>query len=267
MPTYAITGKLGSGKSLVSVGRIQDYLRKGRKVATNLDLQLDKLLHKRSNMGYTRLPDFPTVDDFNALGRGNDTKDESKNGLIVLDECGVFFNSRDWGDKGRQAVISWLLHSRKLGWDIIFIVQSVEIIDKQIRVSLIEHVGICKRADRMRIPFIGGFLAAFGLPSRPPRVHICSVKYGLDVHALVVDRWIYRGVTIQDAYDTQQIFNREMSPGIHTVLPPMLTHGRYLKPRMSLTAALLLPFAAFVVIVCRAFDHPPPMKRASVFYS
>ena len=35
MPTYALTGGLGSGKSLVAAGRMQDYLRDGKKVATN----------------------------------------------------------------------------------------------------------------------------------------------------------------------------------------------------------------------------------------
>ena len=162
MTVYAITGNLGSGKSLVSVGRIQDYLRAGRKVATNLDLSLPDLLHKRSKMSCIRLPDFPTRDDFDCLGLGNESTDEKKNGLIVLDECGVFFNSREWADKSRQAAISWLLHSRKKGWDVIFIVQSVELIDKQIRVSLLEHLGICKRLDRFKIPFIGFILKAFG---------------------------------------------------------------------------------------------------------
>ncbi|MBY0545150.1 MAG: hypothetical protein K2Q14_06335 [Gammaproteobacteria bacterium] len=95
MAVYAITGKLGSGKSLVSVGRIMDYLAKGRPVATNLNLYLDKYFGQRSKAHYVRLPDIPTVQDLQAIGKGNDSLDESKNGLLVLDECGVFFNSRD----------------------------------------------------------------------------------------------------------------------------------------------------------------------------
>lgn len=232
MAVYAITGKLGSGKTLVSVGRIMDYLRQDRPVATNLDLYLHRYFGQRSLASYVRLPDIPTVHDLQAIGKGNDLLDESKNGLLVLDECGVFFNSRDWADKGRQSIISWLLHSRKLGWDVILIVQDISLIDKQIRTSLLEHVGICKRTDRLNIPFIGGILKFFKIPHRPPRMHLCSVKYGTDIHALVVDRWLYRGVVIQNCYDTRQIFSAAYDKAIYSVLSPWTTMGRYLQPTL-----------------------------------
>lgn len=233
MAVYAITGKLGSGKSLVSVGRIFDYLRAGKPVATNLNLDLSKLFSARCKFRHTRLPDFPTVRDFEAIGRGTDSYNEDKNGLIVLDECGVFFNSRDWQTPERQEVIKWLLHSRKLGWDVILIVQDVAIIDKQIRLALIEHVGICKRADRMGIPFIGAFLGLLGIRLRLPRFHVCSVKYGLDLHALVVDRWFYRGTMLQDGYDTKQVFSNLTSPALHSVLSPWHLVGRYQPPTFA----------------------------------
>jgi hypothetical protein len=191
-------------------------------------------------MSCIRLPDFPTIEDLNVIGRGHYipdknrpghyAKDERHNGLIVLDECNVLFNSREWGDKRRAAVIAWLRHSRKLGWDVIYTMQSLDAIDKQIRSGLIEHEGVCKRTDRLSIPFIGGLLRYLGLPSRPPRVHVCSVKYGITHSALVVDRWFYRGLTVQGGYDTNQVFSETDSPGLHTVLPPFLTHGRYLPP-------------------------------------
>lgn len=228
MTVYAITGKLGSGKSLVSVGRIMDYLAKGRPVATNLNLYLDRYFGVRSKAHYIRLPDIPTVHDLQAIGKGNDTLDESQNGLLVLDECGVFFNSRDWADKSRQSVISWLLHSRKLGWDVILIVQDIALIDKQIRTALLEHVGICKRTDRLSIPFIGWILKIFNI--RPPRIHLCTVKYGTDIYALVVDRWFYRGIVIQNCYDTRQVFSHACDFGVHSVLSPWTTTGRYLPP-------------------------------------
>lgn len=233
MAVYAITGKLGSGKSLVSVGRIFDYLRQGKPVATNLNLDLGKLFSLRCKFNYTRLPDFPVVRDFEAIGRATDSYDEKNNGLIVLDECGVFFNSRDWQSQERQEVIKWLLHSRKLGWDVILIVQDVAIIDKQIRLALVEHVGICKRMDRMGVPFLGALIGLLGFRLRLPRVHVCSVKYGLDHHALVVDRWFYRGTMLQDGYDTKQVFSAMTSPALHSVLSPWHTVGRYLPPTLA----------------------------------
>ena len=64
MAIYFVTGKLGAGKTLASVGRIRDYLNKGSQVATNLNLNLENLISKKSKMArVTRLPDKPIVED------------------------------------------------------------------------------------------------------------------------------------------------------------------------------------------------------------
>ena len=275
MPTYALTGGLGSGKTLSAVGRIQQYLRDGKRVATNLDLDLSRLLPARSKVCAVRISDYPTIEDLRLLGRGHYveekkgtvsgrfargysnraekdgkiySKNEKHNGLLVFDETAVFFNSREWADKRRAAVIAWLRHLRKLGWDCIYIMQDLDSVDKQLRKGLIEHEGVCKRSDRLSIPFVGGLLRGVGLGflSRPPRIHVCSVKYGLSQHALVVDRWLYRGVTVQNGYDTNQVFHEhpaigeKSTPGevddwcnhvaVHSVLSPWHTVGRYLPP-------------------------------------
>ncbi|WP_430623398.1 zonular occludens toxin domain-containing protein [Escherichia coli] len=92
------------------------------------------------------------------MGIGNTSYDESRNGLLVLDECGTWFNSRSWGDKDRQPVIDWFLHARKLGWDIIFLIQDISIMDKQARLALAEHVVYCRRSDKLNIPFVGSIM-------------------------------------------------------------------------------------------------------------
>ena len=56
---YVITGKLGAGKSLCAVGKVKEYLIEGRKVATNLDINMTKLVGKRSKKSVVyRLPDY-----------------------------------------------------------------------------------------------------------------------------------------------------------------------------------------------------------------
>ncbi len=76
-----------------------------------------------------RVPDKPSVFDLNAIGLGNPLicvvlKMNPRNGLLLLDECGTWFNSRDWNDKGRKELIDWIIR-RKRGWDIGFIVQDL----------------------------------------------------------------------------------------------------------------------------------------------
>ncbi len=209
MTVYIVTGKLGSGKTLSAVGRIRDYLQQGRRVATNLDLSLDKLLSINSRAVVDRVPDKPTRFHLDQLGPGYDIKsgyDEKQAGLLVLDELGSWLNSRSWQDKERSSVIDWFIHARKFGWDVVLIVQDISIIDKQLRDTLCEHLVICRRMDRLAVPLIGGLFKLLGLPIRLPQLHVASVYYGDNERALRVDRWWYRGTDLYSAYDTAQVF-------------------------------------------------------------
>ncbi|MDR5865273.1 zonular occludens toxin domain-containing protein [Halomonas koreensis] len=233
MAVYVVTGKLGAGKTLVAVGKIRDKLNQGCKVATNLDLNLDKLIGEKPRQTRCfRIPDKPTLDDLEAIGTGTDSYDESKNGLLVLDECGTWFNSRSWADKSRQAVINWFLHARKLGWDIIFLIQDLSIMDKQARVALAEHVVYCRRLDRVTLPFVGALYSLVTGDKLPlPKVHLGIVKYGDSPTSMVVERWTYTGKHLYPAYDTKQAFSDSYPHGTYSLLPPWYTHGVFRVPR------------------------------------
>ncbi|MBH3187336.1 zonular occludens toxin domain-containing protein, partial [Serratia sp. JKS000199] len=70
MAVHVVTGKLGSGKTLVSVSRIQERLAKGCPVATNLDLKLHNMpmvgrYAKKTRV--IRVPDKPSLNDLLAI--------------------------------------------------------------------------------------------------------------------------------------------------------------------------------------------------------
>lgn len=240
MPVWIVTGKLGAGKSLMSVSRIQKYLLEGRKVATNLDIFPEHMLgmDKKRTQLY-RLPDVPTIRDFEAmpLGYEGDDINDNKNGLLVLDECGIFLNSRDWNAPGRKEVNAHFKLLRKLRWDAIFLIQDVENLDADARRTIAEHVVYCRRMDRMRLPFVSPFfklITGYDLPL--PKLHIGIVKYGTEHHSMKVDQWNYYGDRLYQAYDTEQIFSPDKNiggyDGITTILPTYYTHGRY-KPKLE----------------------------------
>lgn len=231
MADYLVTGKKGNGKSLVCVARILDALRRGVPVATNLDLYLDNLLPLDNRSArIIRLPDKPTRADLDAIGSGYEGEyDESRFGCLVLDELATWLNSRTFQDKDRLGVLEWLTNSRKLHWDTYLLAQHPKQIDLQVREALVEFHVICRRADRIKIPF---------LPFRPPRVHIAYVRYGLDQHALLSDRWIYRGNSLFAAYNTDQKFLSNYPHGIHSMLPP----GYWAPARPRTFAAALAAF-------------------------
>lgn len=232
MAVYFITGKLGSGKTLISIGKMRDKLNRGCKVATNIDLNLHKLISPKSkNATVYRIPDKPELADLEAIGIGNETYDEEKNGLLVLDECGTWFNSRSWSDKSRQAVINWFLHARKLGWDIIFLVQDISIVDKQAREALAEHVVYCRRLDRVGIPFISALLRIANVRLTLPKAHLAIVKYGHMQSSMILERWLYMGKDLYKAYDTKQAFSDHYEHATYQLLPPYYSFYRYLIKR------------------------------------
>lgn len=244
MSFYLVGGKLGSGKSLVCVGVIRDALKGGKRVATNLDLWPERMLPRELRVTFTRLPDKPLRSDLDMLGRGQEGIEEKDNGVLVLDECASFLNARQWGDKERNTVLDWFLHSRKLGWDVYLISQHMDQLDKQLRQSMVEFSMRCVRLDRMVIPFITPLcrLLTLGMwRAQPPKLHMGVVRYGVERESMVVERRFYRARELYAGYDTRQVFREsEMiwRPGstipvvmphvaTHTVLSPWHLYGRY----------------------------------------
>lgn len=253
MAIYLISGKLGAGKTLASVGQIRDKLLSGCRVATNLDLRLENLLPGRYGrpggnlpVRCIRIPDKPSVDDLEALGCGNDSMNEDHNGIIVLDELASWLNSRTFNDKARMPVIDWLLHSRKHGWDVFFICQHIEQIDKQVRTSLVEYLVTCRRLDRVKIPFVGKLINSLSsgyLKGNLPKVHLATVRYGCEKDAIVADRWVYQAKDLYAAYNTRQVFTDRYAHGVFSYVPPWHLKGRHEKPLLDrLRAALAAKF-------------------------
>lgn len=208
MPVYIVTGKLGSGKTLSMVGRMKEYLVSGRPVAANIDIDLRKLCKHKPKASFVRLSDKPTADELTMMGSVHTTGREELNGALFLDECGTFLNSRNWNDKGRQAFIDWMLHSRKRGWDVYFIVQNLSLMDKQIRDAMAEYVVTCRRLDRIKIPFIGRIistLTAGVFKGQMPQVHLALVRYGMGQGSMHADTWLYKGKELYGAYQTTQV--------------------------------------------------------------
>lgn len=228
---YIVTGKLGNGKTLVTVGRIREALREKKRVVTNLDLNLKAMFGRYAkDINVIRIPDKPTIADLEVIGKGYDGPyNENNFGLLVLDECGTWFNSRNWQDKTRKPVNDWFLHARKLRWEVYLIVQDINILDSQARDSIAEFLVYCRRLDNIRLPLVGGFIKMLtGIRLTLPRLHRAKVVYSDD--SILSDVWNYRGNDLFDCYQTDQLFMADYPHGPHCVLPPWHTHGRYSVP-------------------------------------
>lgn len=204
MANWGVTGKLGGGKTLWAVYKAAEYLRKGKRVAANIDLFSDKILYTikdEQDVKLFRIPDSPSRRDLDLIGTGNDSSDESKNGLLILDECGNILNSRNYNDPERKKLIEWFLHARKLGWDCIFIVQNLSLLDKQIRDALIEYKVVVNRMDRLNLPL----LSSLGFKIPLPKIHYANIYYGTEARAVTADKDFFRGKDLYNFYSTRQL--------------------------------------------------------------
>lgn len=226
MSVYFITGHLGGGKGVQSVGRLIAYAEQGRRIAGNVEINLEKLCQNpRSKQSYIRLPDIPTSDDLHALGLGSETRAEDTFGALVLDECAVFLNSRDWQEKGRRSIMAWLVHARKFRWDVFIQIQDVDALDSQIRKLLHEYTVDCLRLDKLSIPIVTRLT---GL--RPPKFFVARVFYGRMNPPVRADTWYTSGKRAFDAYDTEQVIMDESDDGTYCMLPEWHRVGRYMPP-------------------------------------
>ncbi|WP_165398936.1 zonular occludens toxin domain-containing protein [Shewanella maritima] len=164
---------------------------------------------------------------YDGVLKGKFNDDEA--GLMVLDEGAVWLNSRDYRNSDRGNMVKKVVHLRKQGWHVLLIVQDEEMLDKQARDALGEHVVYCQRTDRMKMPILGEWSKALGKKEiKPPKVHVGNVKYKTSAGMHTVDTWYYQGAELYNAYNTCQIFEKDSDiQGVCTVLPSWYIYGRY----------------------------------------
>ena len=136
------SGTPGSGKSYHVARDIYDMVRRGVNVIANFDVNTDVIKSRRKGSFYHVYNCDLTVDYLINFAldnhiRRNDRIVEGQTYLII-DECQMIFNSRDFNRKDRLSWIDFFTQHRKYGYEIILISQFDRLIDRQIR-SLIEY--------------------------------------------------------------------------------------------------------------------------------
>lgn len=179
-----ITGKLGQGKGIAAAYFARIYYRRGLRVAANFPF-FPQYMDEKSDNPLTIIPADPRPEDLKALGRGCPENEKIQFGALFLDECASWLNSRQFAKKDRLEFIDWLIHSRKLGWDVYLIAQSEDMIDTQIIKAMGGKVIRCKRLDELRIPLITSLYEMFN----PGKTGMASGKKGLLPHMVTISTW------------------------------------------------------------------------------
>lgn len=174
-----IQGSLGSGKSMVGLIEAIYQLRAGGVVATNFtftedwaydlagqDLRVFLGLRDRDQLAqsyYSRCFKIGNPDSMRELSgkRGANLSKmcvgplrnarEGK-GLLILDDCHHFFNSRTF--QANTDYVTFFANARKYGWRTKLITHSIENIDKQIR-TYVEIESRFRNLKKVRVPLLG----------------------------------------------------------------------------------------------------------------
>lgn len=155
-----VTGKIGSGKTLYTVGEIVKHVGRGGLVFSNIEIvhaELVKVVSKR--FGVVPLPE--------QVRKINLVEDQAWHKqilwgtpdlpvLVVLDEIHLFFNARDWAKTQalHRDMLSFLSQSRKACVDVMFIAQVATTLEKQFRVQC-EWEFYCRNLSDIQLPLVG----------------------------------------------------------------------------------------------------------------
>jgi hypothetical protein len=138
------TGTPRSGKSLHAAERIYRRMMRGYTVIANFEINMEVFPPNRKKLGQ-----FICVDNYDldpeelqryAVKNLKRTKTGIEEGqiLLVIDECQMLFNTRDWNVKNRMKWVKFFSQHGKYGYDIILITQFDRMIDRQIR-AMVEY--------------------------------------------------------------------------------------------------------------------------------
>lgn len=219
-------GTPGSGKSAAAVARAIMHLKKGGVVAANFSLidgwadivakksitgrlfdscryEKAESLHKR----FYYVSSLPAIRKIKprdeAVGLHKDTGKYSEgSGLLILDEAQLCFNARKWEKNFNW--IEFFTQHRKLGWNVLLIAHSIEMIDAQIR-PLAEYESRFRNMQKVKFPIIG-------LPLSPFPLFLVITRYaGLGAGSSVVASKDLYPLPLWAArlYDSLRVFNAD----------------------------------------------------------
>jgi zona occludens toxin len=196
------SGTPGSGKSLHSACMIYWRLRMGKPVICNFDINLAAIKHCKGD--YQNIPnDKMTPRKLIEYSDSYFINNRFREGaiLLIVDECQLMFNAREWDAQGRKEWLSFFSQHRHYGYDIILVAQFDRMIDRQIR-SLIEYDVIHRRVSNFG--FWGKLISAVTLGKL-----FVAVKMWYPLHERVGAEWFKANKKYYSLYDSYKHFETE----------------------------------------------------------
>lgn len=155
--------------------------------------------------------------------------------LLVIDECQLLFNAREWQKAGRDKWLSFFTLHRHLGYDIILIAQFDRMVDRQIR-SLIEHEYIHRKMSNFG--WQGKLLSLF-FGGRT----FVAVKMWYPLHEKLGSEIFHARKSLYGIYDSYATFDADQSsaPEPAAVSDPEVKESEVVDPEPRKKLRIRLP--------------------------
>ena len=194
------SGTPGSGKSLHCARVIYNRRRSKSCVVANFNINKDNI--KKFNGTFLEVSNNTlTPQKLRLFAKEYFKTHNFKEGaiMLVLDECQLIFNAREWNVKGRSEWLGFFTNHRKYGYDILLIAQFDRMIDRQIR-SLIEYECIHRKVSNFGKA--GFILSAFALG----KLFVC-VRVWYPIKEKVGSEYFKANKKYYSLYDTFNTFD------------------------------------------------------------
>lgn len=197
------SGTPGSGKSLHVAEKLYYWVRAGLSAVGNFDINLDRIKtrHKKEYVFKRNdelTPEFLISYANDQIKKKGKVKEDSI--LLVIDECQLMFNARDWTKQGRGEWLHFFTLHRHLGYKIILVAQFDRMIDRQVR-SLIEYEYIHRKVSNFGIK--GKIVSALALGN----LFVC-VKVWYPMKEKVGSEFFKAHKRYYSLYDTYALFEQ-----------------------------------------------------------
>jgi len=146
-----MTGTPGSGKSLNVARLLIIKARIGKRIIANFPIRPTTKQIKKGRQPEYWPNETITPDRLLDYARRHHKYGKEGQTVLVIDECQLVFNCREYKDSNRLKWIEFFSQHRKFGFDVILVTQHDRLIDRQIR-AFVEYNVIHRKMNNFGFP-------------------------------------------------------------------------------------------------------------------
>lgn len=202
---WLYSGTPGSGKSFHATKDVIFNLKHSTGVICNFPVDTKMVRGIKAEFRYKDNQDL-TPEYLVDFSRKHHKHGKEGQTLIVIDEAQLMFNCRTFGQSDRANWIKFFSQHRKLGFNVILIAQSIQMLDRQIRVLIESDI------RHKKLNNYGMFGFAVGLLFLNASIFYAAEYWCSGNNLKTGGKWLIYNPRVARIYDSYEIFDERSAP-------------------------------------------------------